>query len=399
MIPLRRRAWGTQKPPLGARIDAGHPLVPRYALTFPEGGGQTVREHVTGGTGTGTNTPTWTVTRDGLSAGFSTTSLYHFGNAGLALGLGNASIYFRGVVGAASTYRNIARIEGAGSAQYYWGLQNNDRIRFVLLGLVEILSGITATAGHLVAVGITYTRSVSARFHVCDLDTGALSSETVDNATTPGTDGGSGECNIGGYDGGLGLNWNSPLSCMYLWDRALLDPAYDQLDREPYAFFVPPGPRVRYFFAAAGAAAHTLNADPGTYTLTGSAATLAPARRLTADPGTYTATGSAAALSRTRALMAEPGTYALTGASAALLAARLLSADPATYALTGSAASLARGAKVAADPGAYALTGGDATLEAARLLSADPGSYAVSGAAATLTKTSNASLIWLRVRR
>ena len=392
MIPLRRRAWGTHKPPLGARLNAGHPLARgmRALVLFNEGGGNP-HNLVTGAPAPSTNGPTWTANQAGRAGYASATNQYWQIDADdgrMPTERGTVILIKRKVTTATVAQQTVAVATGDNPEQLvayvpfldgnvYWDF-GSVRINYAWAATtdVEYWAFVAGPAGSAI-----YLNSVA------QVATGTAASRVPSGQPVYINKGVSfdGDVQEYGLVGILDAEWSQRQVREWV--------------TEPYAFLAPPGPRVRYFFAEAGAAAHTLNADPGTYTLTGSAATLAPARRLTADPGTYTATGSAAALSRTRALTVAPGTYALTGASAALLATRLLSADPATYALTGSAASLARGAKVAADPGTYALTGSAATLEADRVLSADPGTYAVSGAAATLTKTSNASLIWLRVRR
>jgi hypothetical protein len=133
-----------------------------------------------------------------------------------------------------------------------------------------------------------------------------------------------------------------------------------------------------------------LSADPGSYSLTGAAATLLETFILSADPGSYSLTGVDASLIFTGntalVLSADPGSYSLSGADATLLETFILSADPGSYSLTGFAATLLETKTLSADPGAYSLTGVAATLLENRALSADPGSYSLSGAAATLIK-------------
>jgi hypothetical protein len=137
-------------------------------------------------------------------------------------------------------------------------------------------------------------------------------------------------------------------------------------------------------------AALTISADPGSYSLTGAAATLLETFILSADPGSYSLTGVDASLILTGntalVLSADPGSYSLSGADATLLETFILSADPGSYSLTGFAATLLETKTLSADPGAYSLTGVAATLLENRALSADPGSYSLSGAAATLIK-------------
>lgn len=129
----------------------------------------------------------------------------------------------------------------------------------------------------------------------------------------------------------------------------------------------------------AALAAYSLDCQPGSYSVTGTAATLAASELFQADPGTYAVTGAAAILAHGRTLVVDPGTYAVTGTDATLLAARAALADPASYAVTGTDATLAAGKVFSADPGGYTVTGTDASLAAGYVLSADPGDVTVAG--------------------
>lgn len=157
-------------------------------------------------------------------------------------------------------------------------------------------------------------------------------------------------------------------------------------------------------------AALTLIADPTSYAITGTDATLLDNKHLNADPSSYAVTGADATFSKEVMFNAESGSYSLTGFSASLLENYNLNAEPASYALTGSAvtfeiigtgkeiiaevgiysingnaAQLAIGKVFNAEAGSYAVTGIAANLEQSLLLSADPSSYNLSGANATFT--------------
>lgn len=136
--------------------------------------------------------------------------------------------------------------------------------------------------------------------------------------------------------------------------------------------------------AAGLTAQRRLAADVGAYTLTGNAAILAKGFALAAATGVYTLTGSAASLIAARRLAAGVGAHVLTGNGATLLAGRLLSAAQGSYALVGPAASLRVGGLLSASVGSYALTGNTAGLLAARMLTASPGSYVLTGQTAQL---------------
>jgi hypothetical protein len=137
----------------------------------------------------------------------------------------------------------------------------------------------------------------------------------------------------------------------------------------PYA---PPGPVV--------SVAYTLIADPGSYTITGAAATLSTSLNLNAAAGSYTITGAPATLSRGVNLNAAAGNYTITGAPATLSTSLNLNAAAGSYTITGAPATFLLGISLSADPGSYTITGAPATFIASATLSADPGSYTITGA-------------------
>lgn len=131
-----------------------------------------------------------------------------------------------------------------------------------------------------------------------------------------------------------------------------------------------------------------LEAEAGSYTLTGTAAALERGREVAADAGSYAVTGQAANVEHGREVAADAGSYALSGTDAGLsITDRVVEAGAGSYALTGADASLERGREVAADAGSYALTGADAGLATGQTLAADAGSYALSGTDAALAIT------------
>ena len=142
-------------------------------------------------------------------------------------------------------------------------------------------------------------------------------------------------------------------------------------------------------YAITGAAATLLHdalisADAGSYAITGQAADLTHGFLLTADAGVYTITGATADFLKTSVLDAAAGSYVITGAAAELLKGSLLTADAGSYIITGAAAELLVGRLLSANAGSYTITGSAADLLAARFLDAQPGVYTISGADATL---------------
>lgn len=132
------------------------------------------------------------------------------------------------------------------------------------------------------------------------------------------------------------------------------------------------------------AAAKNVVAGSGTYTLTGTAATLKVARKDIAAVGTYSFTGTAATLRKNYPLVASVGTYTFAGTAASLFHKWILSAAVGTYTLTGTVVTLIRRLPLIAGPGSYLFTGTTATLRKTWLLSAGSGSYLLTGTAASL---------------
>lgn len=93
---------------------------------------------------------------------------------------------------------------------------------------------------------------------------------------------------------------------------------------------------------------------------------LYPGYILAAEEGSYTLTGSDATLTygglTHYTLTADGGTFTLTGSDADLIRSFLLSADSDSYALTGSDVDFSKTYKINADSGLYNLTGYDVTL-------------------------------------
>lgn len=144
------------------------------------------------------------------------------------------------------------------------------------------------------------------------------------------------------------------------------------------------------FDQSGGGPDYTLDADQGSYTLTGQSAALLAARRLTADAGSYSVSGQSAGLLAGRKLEAATGSYSLSGQSANLIVSRLLTAAQGNYTLSGQAANLLVGRLLSAAQGTYILSGQDVTLTYSGedgpdyTLTAETGSYALSGQAVSL---------------
>lgn len=133
----------------------------------------------------------------------------------------------------------------------------------------------------------------------------------------------------------------------------------------------------------------TLTADSGSFTFTGTAATLKYGREVAADSGSFAFSGTAATLRRTYRLDAGSGAFVFTGTAADMIHVRRLSlsADAGSFFFTGTAASLEYGRVLGADSGSFSFTGTAATLRRTYQLVAGSGAFAFTGTDVTLRKT------------
>jgi len=167
----------------------------------------------------------------------------------------------------------------------------------------------------------------------------------------------------------------------------------------PAPFLIPretPGPRFLFrmpkaFPVVPGTVSATFVASAGSYSITGSVASLLVQRTLTLGTGTYAITGDAATLTVQRKLAVTGGTYTITGDTASLTLQRLMAGTAGAYSLSGDATGLSVARVISAVAGSYTLTGDAATLTFTPggggtpfTLSGDPGLYGLTGADATL---------------
>jgi hypothetical protein len=131
-------------------------------------------------------------------------------------------------------------------------------------------------------------------------------------------------------------------------------------------------------------AGETLEASPGTFSITGQASGTIVDRIINASPGTYAVTGNTGGLLADRILQADPGAYTYAGASSDLIRDLILSAEPGTYQITGVSSALLVDKILLAESGTYTITGHDATLVVTEVgevvLVAEPGTFTVTGA-------------------
>lgn len=129
---------------------------------------------------------------------------------------------------------------------------------------------------------------------------------------------------------------------------------------------------------------YVFNAETGNYVLTGTSMTPLADRMLNAAPGSMALTGVLAGIGRDLSLQADPGSYALTGLLASPLADRAIAADSGVFTLTGSSGGLLADRLLSVDSGSFAVTGAAASPLAGRVLAGDPGAYALTGTLTSL---------------
>ncbi len=112
---------------------------------------------------------------------------------------------------------------------------------------------------------------------------------------------------------------------------------------------------------------------------TPSASAYHPEYFLNAEPGSYSISGFDAKPLADRKMNAEPGSYLLVSPDGKLLVDRKMNAEPGSYLLVSPDGKLFAVRKMNAAPGSYSLTGFDGKLLADRMLNAEPGSYSLSG--------------------
>lgn len=125
----------------------------------------------------------------------------------------------------------------------------------------------------------------------------------------------------------------------------------------------------------------TLEAEAGSFGITGVAADLEYGREVGAEGATFTVTGPEAALEQDRTVDAEAAAFAVGGVAADLERDALVSAEAAAFDVTGQAAALEQGRRLSAEAAAFVFTGIDAVLTAlsAATLDAEGGVFVITG--------------------
>ena len=166
---------------------------------------------------------------------------------------------------------------------------------------------------------------------------------------------------IGGRPGSNDRYCGGVMSYFYVFDKVLTPNQIAYLNINPYALIADPYQIETLGFVAAGGA-YTLACASGSFTETGTAATLLKGSKIDIETGSFIETGTAANLLRGYVVSADGGSFALTGANAGLLKGSILGVESGTYVLTGQDATFGRTYIINPEAGVYVLTGFDAAL-------------------------------------
>lgn len=128
---------------------------------------------------------------------------------------------------------------------------------------------------------------------------------------------------------------------------------------------------------------YSLACDSGSYSVTGTAASLVSGKKVTADSGSYSITGTDVAFTKGYNFTADSGSYSVQGTDTAFLVNYAATADSGSYSVTGTDAALNVNYTLAADSGSYTVNGTDIALFTGYSVTAESGSYAVTGTDAT----------------
>lgn len=116
-----------------------------------------------------------------------------------------------------------------------------------------------------------------------------------------------------------GLEAGDEISYIGIWGHAKTATEIAKIICDPYAHLVPANDR---FFLYETAGAYSITCDPGSYAVTGTAATPQHDKKVSAETTSYAWTGSDATLTHTTpgayTLVADAGSYTLTGSAATL---------------------------------------------------------------------------------
>ena len=233
LLDVRPRS---RQPRTRSEIDWSHPLTRALRFAYTVDPARPFGDLVSGRNGMPVGVTRLTVTPHGGGLSFDLAgALLDFGDGGIPnAGGGPFSVFFLVQVPTVLAYRDAGLSAGGGQNAYAWGIYDVN-LFLVFPGLATILGTSIVTAGHLYAVGITYSPGTGVRFFSRNLSTHAIVFETVATAALPGPT--FPRSSLSGPN-----TWGGPLMFTYTFDRLLSDQEFLALSFEPYAFVRPVRP-------------------------------------------------------------------------------------------------------------------------------------------------------------
>ena len=205
--------------------------------------------------------------------------------------------------------------------------------------------------------------------------------EVATEDTSPRTSDFTAEISPRGYS-----TFGGTMEYLYFFDVPLSQAQRKLIYFNPYYAFEDPYPIELFGVEAVGG--YTLNAESGSYGLTGQAVGLLANRKVLAASGSYAVIGTAAALLRGYRLPAGSGSFNLAGQDVGLIKASKIPVDSGSYAITGQAVGLLKNSRIVIESGGYDITGTAVDLFHNSKIGAEAGSFILSGQNASLLKGS-----------
>ncbi len=126
-------------------------------------------------------------------------------------------------------------------------------------------------------------------------------------------------------------------------------------------------------------ASPVMEAEPGAFSLTGQSINLLRGYRTGAELGSFAFAGQDVAFRRTYVLAANPGAFSLAGQDVGFIRDLLFPVDAGAFSLTGQNVTLARGISGPSGAGAFALTGQAVDVLRGYLVAAEAGGFTLTG--------------------
>lgn len=244
-------------------------------------------------------------------------------------------------------------------------------------------SGLTGNEGST-SISIT-----SSSLSLNDVIFGVVAFENLSGAVLVGdTDTTRGSWNtIDGTTSGLGTSWFGVFGSPY---QSTVLPQYKTVTgagTQTYDASVSgdnPDFAANYIAFYESAVAFDVNANSGSYSVSGTAAALLRDLYTSGDAGAYNISGSSAALYTLVTIAADVGTYEVLGTDLNFALSNRMNLETDSYLISGDDATFVRTNSIAGEAGNYAISGQNATVKTSYRFVSDAGAYAIVGSDANL---------------